>query len=482
MARILLADDEIHLRRVLGTLLRGSGHEVVEAANAAAARHQLAGGVFDLLITDQKMPDGDGLGLLAAAREADPTLPVVLLTAFATVELAVEAMRRGAFDFIAKPFAPGTVEAVVRRALEHAELRRENAALRESVRRPEFGELVGDSRPMRQLRDLIARVGPTRATVLITGETGTGKELVARALHEASPRSARPFLAVNCAAFTETLLESELFGHERGAFTGADRARQGLFEAAHRGTLFLDEAGEMPAALQAKLLRVLMNGEVVRVGSTAPRVVDVRLLVATHRDLAQAVREGHFREDLYYRLAVVPMHVPALRERREDLPALAERLSRQVAHDLKLPPRRLDAGALAALAGYAFPGNVRELRNLIERATILTRGDSIGPADLPVLPALPGRAVPGPEPRERWLASLPEHLDLRATLREVERALVERALVAAGGVQAEAARRLALTRSDMTYKLRRLHLEARGARDPGGDTAAAQVAQDDGKP
>ncbi len=340
MASILVVDDESNLRRILGGVLRAAGHQAVEAEGVAAARAALGTAVFDLVITDQKMPDGDGLELLAVCREADPSLPVVLLTAFATVELAVEAMRRGAFDVIPKPFLPEQVRAVVDRALEHTELKRENALLRAATEGLKDSDLIGESLPMRELREMVARVGPTRATVLITGETGSGKELVARALHAASPRAARPLLAVNCAAFTDSLLESELFGHERGAFTGADRTRQGVFEAAHRGTLFLDEAGEMSPQLQAKLLRVLTDGEVVRVGSTAPRVVDVRLLVATHRDLGERMREGSFREDLYYRLAVVPIHVPPLRERRQDLPALASHLVARVARDLKLPPGR----------------------------------------------------------------------------------------------------------------------------------------------
>ena len=457
MPNILVVDDESNLRQVIGGVLRRAGHDVVEAGGVVAARAALRSGVFDLVVTDQKMPDGEGLDLLADCREADLSLPVVLLTAFATVELAVEAMRRGAFDVIPKPFLPEQVRAVVDRALEHTELKRENALLRAAAVRQGESDLVGDCAPMRELRETVARVGPTRATVLITGETGTGKELVARALHDASPRAARPLLAVNCAAFTDSLLESELFGHERGAFTGADRSRQGVFEAAHRGTLFLDEAGEMTAPLQAKLLRVLMGGEVVRVGSTASRVVDVRLLVATHRDLAERVRAGSFREDLYYRLAVVPLRVPPLRERREDLPALASHLVVRIARELNLPPRLLTRAAIEKLSRYTFPGNVRELRNLIERAMILTHGSALEAGDFPALTAdtqsETGRSI---DAEELSLDALPERIDLRATLRDAERRLIERALSASGGVQAEAARRLGISRSDLSYKLRRL--------------------------
>ena len=464
--RLLIVDDEPGIRRILGSLLRSSGHDVVEASGLTRARAELAGGLFDLVLTDQKMPDGDGLAIIAACQEADPTLPVVLLTAFGTVELAVEAMRLGAFDVLTKPFQPEQVEAVVRRATERTALLRENALLREELHRRKGDHgLIGESPAMLALKEMIGRVGPTHATVLITGETGTGKELVARALHASSLRAEQPFIEVNCAAFTETLLDSQLFGHERGAFTGADRSRQGVFEAAHRGTLFLDEAGEMSLPLQAKLLRVLVNGDVVRVGSTTPRKVDVRILVATHRDLLDRVKQGLFREDLYYRLAVVPIHVPPLRERRLDVPALAEHLLGEVASDLKMQPRRLTPAALEKLSGYSFPGNVRELRNLIERASILARREAIGPADLPDLAREDGAGVPEAADIESCLAALGERLDLRDTLAEVERRLVSRVLASAGGVQAEAARRLGLSRSDFSYKLRRLGLTP--ARDDG---------------
>ncbi len=333
MGRILIVDDEPHTRRVLAVNLQQDGHEVTECAGVQAAERVLMAEDFDVVLTDQKMPDGDGLQVLAAAIEADPAVSVVVITAFATVDLAVESMRQGAFDFITKPFQPEVVRAAVLRACERTRLRRENVLLKDTVVRLEGSpEIYGSSAAMQAVRDLIARVAPTDATVLITGETGTGKELVARAIHKNSPRAPKPFVAVNCAAFTETLLESELFGHEKGAFTGADRSRQGLFEAAHQGTLFLDEVAEMSPAAQAKLLRVVTDGQVLRVGSTQPRKVDVRLLAATHRDLPQRVREGLFRQDLYYRLAVVPIAIPPLRERREDIATLSELFVRQVIH------------------------------------------------------------------------------------------------------------------------------------------------------
>ena len=295
MGRILIVDDEPHTRRVLGLNLQQDGHEVSERAGVQAALRVLMAEDFDVVLTDQKMPDGDGLQVLAAAIEADPAVSVVVITAFATVDLAVESMRQGAFDFITKPFQPEVVRAAVTRACERTRLRRENVLLKDTVVRLEGSpEIYGSSGAMQAVRDLIVRVAPTDATVLITGETGTGKELVARAIHKNSPRAPKPFVAVNCAAFTETLLESELFGHEKGAFTGADRSRQGLFEAAHEGTLFLDEVAEMSAAAQAKLLRVTTDGQVLRLGTTQPRKVDVRLLAATHRDLPQRVAKGSF--------------------------------------------------------------------------------------------------------------------------------------------------------------------------------------------
>jgi transcriptional regulator with GAF, ATPase, and Fis domain len=300
--------------------------------------------------------------------------------------------------------------------------------------------------------------------VLIAGETGTGKELVARAVHGSSDRHAQAFVAVSCAGLSESLLESELFGHEKGAFTGADRSRQGVFEAAHRGTLFLDEAGEMSLALQAKLLRVLTTGEVVRVGSTVPRPVDVRIVAATNRDLEAEVEQGRFRQDLYYRLAVVPVTVPPLRERADDVPLLAEHFLEGAARELKTRRRVLSPEARQALLHYPFPGNVRELRNLMERATILARGEQIEREDLPLTAgagpgAAPGSPLPAaPADPLAWADRLPPELDLRDLLERIERRLILRALEAAGGVQAEAARQLGLSRSHLAYKLRRLDL------------------------
>jgi DNA-binding NtrC family response regulator len=459
MGKLLIIDDEPNLRRVLSTELRLDGHTIEEAGSAAAALELLRNREYDAIITDQKMPDGDGLQVLSTARENDPSVAVIFLTAVPTIELAVESMRQGAFDFITKPFNPEVVRATVRRACERTGLLRENQLLKSAVGNLQGGDTIyGNSPGMMQLREQIARVAPTDATVLIVGETGTGKELVARAIHRNSRRSQKPLVAVNCAAFTETLLESELFGHERGAFTGADRARQGLFEAANGGTLFLDEAGEMSAPAQAKLLRVLVDGQVFRIGSTQPRTVDVRVLAATHRNLEERIEQGAFRQDLYYRLAVVPVRIPPLRERKEDIPGLCGVLSAQIARDLKVKPKRMGADALRQITEYDFPGNIRELRNLLERAHILGSGPEISTNELPV----GTNATRGPtEPLQLhdWIRKLPLNLDLRHTLTDIERNLIERAMEQAKGVQAEAARMLGLSRSDMGYKVSKYAVE-----------------------
>jgi DNA-binding NtrC family response regulator len=452
MGSILLVDDEVYMRRILATHLRQDQHRILEASGVEEAQRILAANDFDVVITDQKMPDGDGLTVLASAHESDPTVPVILLTAVASIELAVDSMRKGAFDFLTKPFQPEAVRATVRRACERASLLRENILLKETVVRLEgASEIYGESSAMNSVRERIARVAPTNVTVLITGETGTGKELVARAIHQNSPRASKQFIAVNCAAFTESLLESELFGHEKGAFTGADRLRQGLFETAHEGTLLLDEAGEMSMAAQAKLLRILTDGQLMRVGSTRTRQVDVRVLVATHRDLEQRVREGVFREDLFYRIAVVPIHLPPLRDRRDDIPGLCELFCREVATELKIPRRQLSPEALQKLQQYRFPGNLRELRNLIERAFILSGNEEIGPNDLPLAhkEAIKDGGVQG----DQLSIPLGDIFDLSEVLEKAEKDLIVRTLNSTRGAQAEAARRMGLSRSALAYKL-----------------------------
>jgi DNA-binding NtrC family response regulator len=461
MGRILLVDDEPNMRRILASNLRQDEHQIFEAGGVEEAQRMLAANDFDVVITDQKMPDGDGLAVLSLVHEIDPTVPVILLTAVASIELAVKSMRKGAFDFLTKPSQPEVVRATVRRASERATLLRENIFLKDTVIRLEgASEIYGESAAMNQVRERIARVAPTNATVLITGETGTGKEVVARAIHRNSPRASKQFVAVNCAAFTESLLESELFGHEKGAFTGADRQRQGLFEAAHEGTLFLDEAGEMSMAAQAKLLRIVTDGQLLRVGSTRPRRVDVRVLVATHRNLEERVKEGLFREDLFYRLAVVPIHLPPLRDRRDDIRGLSEIFCREIATELKTLRRKLTPEALEKLQRYRFPGNLRELKNLLERAYILSSNQEIGLNDLPLgqkdtTADGHGNALTG-----QLSIPLTDTFDLTGVLEEAEKDLIIRTLNASHGGQAEAARRMGLSRSALAYKLTKYEIRS----------------------
>jgi DNA-binding NtrC family response regulator len=455
MAKVLIVDDESGMRRILTVNLRRDSHVVVEASGATEAVSLIGREDFDVVLTDHKMPDGSGLDVLRAVQEDDPTTSVIFLTAVGTLELAVESMRQGAFDFITKPFLPDVVRAAIRRASQHTALLRENAVLKKEMRKLEGAdEILGHCPEICAVRDIVARVAGTNSTVLITGETGTGKELVARAIHRNSLRGHKPFIAINCAAVTETLLESELFGHERGAFTGADKARGGLFEAANEGTLFLDEVAEMSAAAQAKLLRVLASGEIQRVGSTATRKVDVRVLAATHRELQDRVQEGLFREDLYYRLAVVPVHLPPLRARGDDLDGLCATLCLRIAEEMKVAPRPISAAALAKLKTYAFPGNIRELRNLLERALILGQHPDLQPEDFHLSAPAPPVLSPDKAFTVEELASmLPKHLDLRDVMARFERSLLERALVLTNGVQAEAARHLEISRSDLGYKV-----------------------------
>ena len=452
MARILIVEDEPNMRKLISLHLRSETDVLVPVETLKEALAALQTRDFDVIVTDQRLPDGEGLEILNVIAQTGSATAVVVLTAYGSVELAVETMRKGAFDFLTKPFSADNLRAVIGRAAQHTALRRENALLRSAVGTLEGESQIRGSGPkMARVRDLIRRVGPTEATVLITGETGTGKELVARALHKASARANKPMLSVNCAALSDTLLESELFGHEKGSFTGADRVRYGLFETAHQGTLFLDEAGEMSPAAQAKLLRVLAEGKITRVGSTVSREVDVRVLVATHRNLLDEVEKGRFRQDLYYRLAIVPIEVPSLRERVEDLPELSLYLLAQIAAELKISPRSLDPHALEQLTNYSFPGNVRELRNLLERACILSSGPEIDWVDLPVRNGDSSPRHGSPSTLAQPI--FPDSFNLRETLASWERSAIEQTLIKTAGAKSEAARRLGLSKSDITYKL-----------------------------
>jgi len=392
MSRILVVDDKEAMRDGIGLMLSRAGHEPIVASDVESAVRLLRDRDPAVVVTDLQMPGGSGLDVLGKVRAHDETLPVIVMTAYGTVETAVEAMKSGAFDFVTKPFEPGAFVLTVKRAIEQAELRRENDVLRTQLdsageqsadrdarRRPRRRpRLVGRAPAMRNLRHEIERYAASRGTVLIHGESGTGKEVVARCIHAASPRADRPFLAVNCAALSETLLESELFGHEKGAFTGAERMRKGRFELANEGTLLLDEISEIAPSLQAKLLRVLQERTIERVGSSTSRRVDVRILATTNRDLAAEVRRGRFRQDLYFRLDVLPVRVPALRERIEDVPRLCRHLLGRIARREGRRPCRFDEAAMRLLVEYDWPGNVRELHNVCERACILAPDRTVG--------------------------------------------------------------------------------------------------------
>jgi two-component system response regulator HydG len=464
-ARILVVEDNDTLRGGVALALRDSWSEVAEAASGddVLAQIQAAGGeAFDVVLCDLRLPGADGLAVLRAARERDPRTSVLLMTAYGSIETAVEAMRIGAFDFVQKPVDLEQIELRVTRALEHRRLLTEVSELREEqAARRAVDEIVGDSPALRAAIDVALRVAPTRSTVLITGETGTGKELIASLIHRSSPRRDGPLVKVNCAALPETLLESELFGHERGAFTGADRQRIGRFEQANGGTLFLDEVGDMSPATQAKLLRVLQDQEFQRLGGTRVLRTDARLVSATNQDLALRMREGSFREDLFFRLNVIRIHLPPLRERPDDLVALAHHFLQRFAHEVGRSVRGFTPEALARIRAHAWPGNVRELHNTLERGVLMAEGPRVDAADL----ALPLHGDDAP--RAIWRPELPAG---GMSLREVERELVLEALRRSDFLQKDAAKLLGVSRRKLNYMIRRMgitHASWRRNRPPG---------------
>jgi two-component system response regulator AtoC len=449
-SRILVVDDEDKMRRLLEMALLAMGHDVAQAADGKEALARFADGPFDLVLTDLRMPNLDGIGLLRALRERGEEVPVVVLTAHGSVETAVEAMKLGAVDYIIRPFEMSTVELAVTRALAMEQVQRENRFLREEMARG-WGEFVGQSPAMLGLYQLIRQVAPARSSVFVVGETGTGKELVARAIHDESGRTGL-FVPINCAAIPANLLESELFGYRKGAFTGADKDRMGRFEVASGGTLFLDEVTEMPMALQAKLLRVLQENSVERLGGHTPVAVDLRVVAATNRDPQQAVAEGRLRQDLYFRLNVVRVDVPPLRERRDDIPLLAGYFLDKYSRELGRPTPRLDADALAQLVGYAWPGNIRELENMMERAAVLSQGDTISPTLLPdevfnpvSAPVAPVGAADVP----------PESLVMEAQVAQLEKSLIQEALRRTGDNKSGAARLLEISERSLWYKIKK---------------------------
>ena len=456
-ARILVVEDNDTLRRGIVRALRESWTEVEEASAGDDALDCIRRGrAFDVILSDVRLPGADGVAVLRAARERDARTSVLLMTAYGSIETAVEAMRAGAFDFVEKPLDLEQIELRVARAAEHRRLLDEVRELRaDRAARNRVDELVAESPALRAAVDLAQRVAATRSTVLVTGETGTGKELIASLVHRASDRAEGPLVKVNCAALPETLLESELFGHERGAFTGADRQRVGRFEQASGGTLFLDEVGDMSPATQAKLLRVLQDQEFHRVGGTQVLHTDARIVAATNQDLGEEIAAGRFREDLYFRLNVIRIHLPPLRERSEDLLALAQRFLRRFASELDRPVRGFTEAALDRLQAHTWPGNVRELHNTLERAVLMADGPRLRPEDLG-LPLKQSRGGEG-----RWRPDLPaEGVDLR----DVERELVLEALRRCDWVQKEAASLLGVSRRKLNYMIRRMGITHPGWR------------------
>jgi DNA-binding NtrC family response regulator len=446
--RILVVEDEEKLRRVIELQLVSSGFEVDKAGTAEDGLKIVDRA--DMVLTDLKLPGIDGLQFLALIRRQNSHVPVVVMTAFGSIETAVESMKAGATDFLLKPFSLDHLMQVVNKALEVRALRDENRQLKEELgRRYEFDNIIGRSGSMQEIFATIERVGPTRATVLLAGESGVGKDLIARAIHFHSPRRDRPLVKINCTAIPENLMESELFGYEKGAFTGANTTKPGKFEQADTGTVFLDEIGDVPGAIQVKLLRVLQEREFERLGSNVTRHIDVRVIAATNQDLRAALEQGTFREDLYYRLNVVPLNIPPLRERKPDIPFLANHFVKKLAPETGCRVESITDAAMEKLLGYHWPGNVRELENVIERSLVMATGTELDAADIKL------ESAPRPRPQSGDTHFLPPGLSLD----QYEQEIIREALRRADGNKSQAARMLGLTRNALRYRLTQMGME-----------------------
>lgn len=454
MSRILVIDDHETMRGGVRVALERKGHDVLAVGDGKTGLEQLEQDAFELVITDYKMDGLDGLAVLEAIREKDLDTDVIVMTAYGSVDLAVEAIKKGAVDFVSKPFSPDVIQLKVDKALAHRQmkasherLQQENDYLKTEIAgKFNFGEMIGSHASMKEVFDRVQKAAPIDSVVLILGESGTGKELVARAIHRASPRSEGPFVKVNCGALPKDLVEGELFGHEKGAFTGAVRDKRGRFELADGGTIFLDEVGDLPLDAQVKLLRVLQEKEFERLGGEKTLRVDVRVVAATNRVLKDMVSEGSFREDLYYRLDVIPISLPPLRKRKGDIPELVEHFLHKKSDEMGIQPKKLTDTALKLFQGYHWPGNVRELENVIERMLVLCDGEEIGVADLPF-------DVHDSEAEEAVVSLDSGDLSLNARLDGLERDLIVRALEEAGGVKTRAAELLGVKTSALYYKL-----------------------------
>jgi two-component system NtrC family response regulator len=453
METILIVDDEKNYLVILEALLSPEGYEIITEDNASNALRLIRSMDLDLMITDMKMPEVNGMALLEEVKKIDPELPVIIMTGYGTIEMAVEAMKKRAYDYITKPFRNEELKLTIKKALELYRLKKENRLLSEALSdRYKYGNIVGKSEPMLKVYDMIGKVAQSKASVMIAGPSGTGKELIAKAIHYNSPRKNRPFISINCGALTETLLESELFGHERGAFTGAVSMKKGRFELADGGTLFLDEVGEMPPSLQVKLLRVLQEMEFERVGGTKTIKVDVRLLAASNRKLKEDVDMGIFREDLFYRLNVVQVEVPALKDRTEDIPLLVahfiEKFQTSKSKKIELAPE-----VWKVLYSYGWPGNIRELENTIEGALVMSVDDTITLEDLPAYMLLKKE-----EGRIDLDKIVPQDLTLDKALEQIEEKLIVRALKSSNNVQSRAAEMLGISRHSMHYKMKKYRM------------------------
>jgi len=449
---LLIVDDDSGHLSMLRTILDGWGYGVEGVEDGEDAISRVSEQPYDAVLMDVRMARVGGIEALQRIKEINPSIPVIIMTAYSSVDTAVEAMKRGAYDYLTKPLNFDDLRFTLERALEHMALARENRSLKQQIS-PDatLGNVIGTSRIMRDLIETVRTVSATEATVLITGESGTGKELIARAIHANSPRKDNPLVTVNCAAITDTLLESELFGHEKGAFTGADRKRDGRFMQAHKGSIFLDEVGEIPLHMQAKLLRAIQEREVQRVGSDKPIRVDVRIIAATNRDLLDDVHNGKFREDLYYRLNVVNLRVPALHERKEDIPLLAGHFLERFAERNRRTIKGFTPTAMDMLTRYHWPGNVRELENALERAVILSLGDYITEKELPPGLAGPRNGANGENVATAGLGGMP--------LEEIEKAAIIQTLQETGGNKSEAAKILRITRTTLNNKIKKYEID-----------------------
>ncbi|MEW6263767.1 MAG: sigma-54 dependent transcriptional regulator [Thermodesulfobacteriota bacterium] len=457
--RVLIVDDEAHIRKILTIMLTKKGYETQAAGSGQEALGLIRQAAFDAVITDLRMPGLDGLDLLREIKTQDPELVVIVITAFATVETAIAAMKQGAYDYISKPFKEDEILIVLDKALERQRILAENRQLRAQIREKyDFSNFIGRSRPMQRVLEIIAKVAETKATVLITGESGTGKELAARAIHQAGPRRDKPFVPINCGAVPANLLESEFFGYVKGAFSGADRPKKGLFAEADGGTLFLDEVSELPLEMQVKILRAIQEEEIRRLGEATALKVDLRIVAATNKDLPEEVKASRFREDLFYRLNVITLYMPPLRERPEDIPLLAHHFLNQVVREHKLEPKKLSPEAVRVLAAQPWPGNVRALRNAIEQSAVMSDGSLISVSDLPVGPA------PISKDRSGLSVSVPEDwTDLKSALKSVieqtEKIIIQRTLEKSDRNRTRAAQILGLSRRALITKVQAYGLE-----------------------